>query len=320
MNHRLLTVVIAWIACTTRAAESAAVAIAPETYLGKPVAKLTFQDFKILPVERRNSVVAEIVRAKPLQRPELDLLRMLASEKLLTEPSVLGPLIEALERAAPKADQDYSQQRANDISMALQSLRLLTRRDSGRGVESQRQRQPDKVREVAAWWSEWWAKNHDRHPMVDATLEQTITRRVAAIESRLMADLGGDYYELRYLKPKEVRVSYIEPLVDIQIDSTLLAEGFTRRGADGKEHLVKDEERTYTRIQVTFKMEKLPGDLVVLGQEPPKSFAPFLERLFSEDIPGTDLITTIDVGQQKGDFVRRARESLSKLRSSSVRK
>lgn len=298
-------------------------ALIEKTFPGKTAESLTFHDFRRVSLRSRNEVVAAIAHDAPLQGRRLDLLRDLSNEKLLTEPRVIGPLIEVLDRAAPEPPAPpvvITPDNATNISVALQILLQTTRRDCGDAVRSGREKRPEKVREIVAWWIRWWAANKDRHPMVDAELEKTLKQRIAAIESQLIKDMGRDYGEFRYLRPNQIRINFRDPLFDARIDSSRLALPPARRGSDGKRAQLNADEHTFLRLFMNFKTLLPPEeDRLPRSEEIPERWRALLVQVFTEDIPGTDINITVEAASKDGAFVRRVRESLSKLKPSKLR-
>jgi hypothetical protein len=262
---------------------------------GKTIHTLSVQDFKKLNSEERKQFVAT---------------------------GVIGPLVAVLESEAPEIPPSwlsggavrYAEKKQTLTPRALRILHDLTRRNCGDAVMEGREKNPKAIRRVVDWWSEWWAKNRDKHPMVDDALEVILKQRIAAIETQILNDLASDYHELEHFHPKDIRIRYIEPLFNSSLDSSILAEGILRRSADGSIHMGKDEDHIFLLIAANFNMAPPPGEFCNLPAEPPKRRMGRVVEVFTENVPQTDVVITVHAGPKDGDFVRRVKESLSKLR------
>lgn len=302
-----------------------------KTFPGKIVSDLEPRDFNELPIETRNRLVVEIARTRPLGLGELQCLSILAGENLIAEPSVIGYLVAKLERDAAvlaplspgrPATIVNGEVPGSGYQMALSILQQITRRNCGVAVKDGRDRDPASIRRVVDWWSQWWSKNHDKHPLFDAELRSLMNQRVLAIQSQLLNDVAPDYTEfghLRYwVQQKKNLLDWVPG--ERRIFSGLIATSETsqitsHRGLDGKWRAARHgQDDIYLLITVAFNSPLPQGESTII---PHSRFLdgdlPIYQRILTEPLPDTDMVISVDAGPKESLFVKRVQASLKKL-------
>jgi hypothetical protein len=223
------------------------------------------------------------------------LIRDLVNHGPITVPAVLGSLIEML---------DYPGEKTVIPSTALDVLMRLTRRNCGEDFRDQRDRSPERRREVVTWWRGWWERNRELHPIVDAALEERLRSRIEEIHA-LLIEKFPDYGELRYLTYEGWRVQWREPLVDRAAGTLLFSQPFFRTNPDGTTRLAGPEDRIFVRVVAQFGMPA-PGPSDGPRSEPwIRHPDDSLLEAHREVLSGTDIVITVEAASPDAAFLER---------------
>jgi hypothetical protein len=179
-----------------------------------------------------------------------------------------------------------------------------------------RERDPKAVRRVVDWWSQWWKKNRDKHPVFDDELRSMLMQRVAAIRTTILNGLSVDYSELKYRVHPRGCLNHIEPLYYTGFDSLETGEeagGMSAINLTDRWHETHDKEDVFLLIVAEFKTHLPAGEIADSDEDSSKKWRGRVVEVFSEEIPKTDIVITVDVGPKRSKFQRRVKESLSNL-------
>jgi hypothetical protein len=229
------------------------------------------------------------------------LLRDMENLRLITDPRVIKPLIDMLDMPGTKTSIPLE---------ACQVLCQVTRREYD---NLDRPFRSERREEFVQWWKDWWAKNHDRHPVYDDELQKRVVARVAAIRNQIFLEVHG-YHDWQGGFP-EVNVSHRPSSDDIavaHIDSSVMSGVFnpTQKG------------RMYLRIAAHFQTPRFnlyPSTTPSRDPESTGEWEPMIstnkikiEQIYREEIPGTDIAIKVTAASQDGGFAKAARECMLK--------
>ncbi len=228
-----------------------------------------------------------------------------ANNRLFNDAGVSGPLVAMLDYPGEKT---IIRQEAAQI---LCQLTLRSRTEQGQIYLYVDGENNPKRPQYAAWWLEWWAKNKNKHPVFDSTIEALITNRITAIELQLGKDVATNYSELNYLKPEYIRLNYVHPVnvIDVTVDSSVLSSIHSRTAPDGTTRLAGSDDDVYFRITAGFTTPPF----VPFPDDTSKRWQSLKKEVFREFIPDTDIVISVQAASKDAEFVRQVRTALSKL-------
>ncbi len=228
----------------------------------------------------------------------ITLLRDLSNENLFNAPEVIPPLIRML---------DYPGKREAISFNAAQVLRQLTARDWDQNdwkVKGPYHQQ------FVAWWRDWWAKNHNKHPVFDDDLKLRIKNRIKELQAQLPAAAKA-FYEMRSftndfnIYPSEAYTPGC--IVDRVVDSSMFSHEIIRAGKDGQPHPLSRDDHIYLRIVARF----LTPPPHPRPMETPKRWQTLIKEFHREVMPGTDVEIRVFAASKDVEFMREMRNAFA---------
>ena len=233
---------------------------------------------------------------------KITLLRNLSNDRLISDPGVIEPLINLL---------DYPGQKTDIRDEAAQVLCQLTRQPYS---ELYQYSAGEEHSQFVKWWRDWWTKNKNKHPVFDDDVKKTIIARVSAIQKQICLGVAG-YGELGYLHPTWVQINYIDPSViaNIEVDTAVLSAVFGRTTSEGETRVARrGQDEVLLRIKAQFETPSLVTNQV-------RNFGTLrnwsegrVEQVYREELPGTDIVITVEAASHDGVFAGLVRACLAK--------
>ena len=249
-----------------------------------------------------------------LDYERVDLLRFMENEKLLTTPEVIGPLVAML---------DFPGTKLSVRDEAAQALGTLTGRDY---VNYYRYTGAATQVRFAQWWRDWWAKNRNRHPVYDAALQAAVKTRVTAIRNQIFLEVKG-YGGVAFggIARSVITRPEADNLMTEALESTSSPE--PRPAYKGQFFLNITAHFETTRMLLN-PAEENSGFIASTGDLPKERHYPagmvgewhplkpgkgyFVEEVWREELPGTDIAISVDAASEDGIFPGLVRACLQK--------
>ena len=247
------------------------------------------------PATQHTPAEAELLRLHENNDGKVSLLRDLSNAQLINDPGVIGPLINML---------GYPGEKTSIRSEAAQVLCQLTgrsRQESGQLYQFVDGENNPKRPHYVAWWRDWWAKNKNKHPVFDNDVKNAIVARVSAIQKQLCLGVKG-YADLGDLHPTWVQINNVEPalVANVDIDSSVGSRPRT------------EKYEILLRIRAQFETPPFLTNRTDAFKESKKWWEGKVENVYREELPGTDIVITVEAASTDGAFAKRVRECMAK--------
>lgn len=227
-----------------------------------------------------------------------EILRHLATERLIDDPAVIPFLIAALDHP------DRGFVRGN----CFWALTELTRHYSGHEYCSRQVEDAKAHVEISKWWAQWWERNQKKHPVFDSALEAKTREKVLSL-AQSIEKLKPDFPELSLFRmPKELQFrSQCRLFYLVAYDPAHLA--LTMDMANQ----VKTDRDSLPWIAITarFGTDDLPNPQPNEGNCPEK-LKPLMKTCYSQQIEGTDVIIEVMAASSNQAFMAKLSSALGK--------